>query len=181
MRRVHAEATWPESWKLSYAYDLEEVYGEATHRGYANAYRERRRHTLNLVTEALAPGSQILDIAAAQGNFSIALAEMGYRVTWNDLRAELADYVRMKHERGDLVFAPGNAFELTFDRPLRPESTSAAVWHDEDGAPLTTDIAIDGNDARRRESTVAEATRRRNRECDENDVRREGGAANAPA
>src|SRR5205085_10974422 len=80
MRRVHAEAAWPESWKLSYAYDLEEVYGEATHRGYANAYRERRRHTLNLVTEALAPGSQILDIAAAQGNFSIAHAEMGTRV-----------------------------------------------------------------------------------------------------
>jgi 2-polyprenyl-3-methyl-5-hydroxy-6-metoxy-1,4-benzoquinol methylase len=129
MRRVHGEATWPESWKLSYAYDLEEVYGEITHRGYAGAYRERRRHTLNLIAEVLPAGSRILDIAAAQGNFSIALAEMGYRVTWNDLRAELADYVRMKHERGDLVFAPGNAFDLAFDRPFDAVLVTEVIEH----------------------------------------------------
>ena len=40
------------------------------------------------------------------------MAEMGYVVTWNDLRAELVDYVRMKRETGDLSFAAGNAFEL---------------------------------------------------------------------
>src|SRR2546430_6013508 len=114
MRRVHAEATWPESWRLSYAYDLEEVYGEITHCGYAGAYRERRRHTLNLIAEVLPPGSLILDIAAAQGNFSIALAELGYRVTWNDLRGELADYVKLKHEKGQIDFAPGNVLEIRF-------------------------------------------------------------------
>jgi len=129
MRRVHAEATWPESWKLSYAYDLEEVYGEITHRGYAAAYRERRRHTLNLIAEVLPPGSRILDIAAAQGNFSIALAEMGYRVTWNDLRAELADYVRLKHERGDLAFAPGNAFDLAFEQPFDSVLATEIIEH----------------------------------------------------
>jgi 2-polyprenyl-6-hydroxyphenyl methylase/3-demethylubiquinone-9 3-methyltransferase len=129
MRRVHAEATWPESWKLSYAYDLEEVYGEITHRGYAAAYRERRRHTLNLIAEVLPPGSRILDIAAAQGNFSIALAEMGYRVTWNDLRAELADYVRLKHERGNLAFAPGNAFELAFEQPFDSVLATEIIEH----------------------------------------------------
>ena len=37
---------------------------------------------------------------------------MGYEVTWNDMRAELADYVRMKQERGTIHFAPGNAFDL---------------------------------------------------------------------
>jgi 2-polyprenyl-6-hydroxyphenyl methylase/3-demethylubiquinone-9 3-methyltransferase len=62
----------------------------------------------------LTPGARILDIAAAQGNFSITLAEMGYEVTWNDLRADLADYVRLKRERGEIHFAPGNAFELNF-------------------------------------------------------------------
>jgi 2-polyprenyl-6-hydroxyphenyl methylase/3-demethylubiquinone-9 3-methyltransferase len=129
MRRVRAEATWPESWRLSYAYDLEEVYGEITHRGYAGAYRERRRHTLNLIAEVLPPGSRILDIAAAQGNFSIALAEMGYRVTWNDLRAELADYVRLKHERGDLAFAPGNAFDLPFERAFDAVLATEIIEH----------------------------------------------------
>jgi 2-polyprenyl-6-hydroxyphenyl methylase/3-demethylubiquinone-9 3-methyltransferase len=54
----------------------------------------------------------VLDIAAAQGNFSIALAEIGYEMTWNDMRSELADYVRMKQEYGTIHFAPGNAFDL---------------------------------------------------------------------
>jgi 2-polyprenyl-6-hydroxyphenyl methylase/3-demethylubiquinone-9 3-methyltransferase len=64
--------------------------------------------------EVLSPGARVLDIAAAAGNFSLPLAEMGYDVTWNDLRADLVDYVRMKHEKGSLSFAPGNAFELSF-------------------------------------------------------------------
>jgi len=67
---------------------------------------------LKLITEVLPSGTRILDVAAAQGNFSLALAELGYDVTWNDLRAELADYVRLKHESGSISFAAGNAFEL---------------------------------------------------------------------
>lgn len=67
-----------------------------------------------MLTEVLSPGARVLDIAAAQGNFSLALAELGFDVTWNDLRAELADYVRLKYERGKIGYAPGNAFELDF-------------------------------------------------------------------
>lgn len=114
MKRVHLHPDWPDSWKYSYPYDLEEVYGESTVRGYAYAYEVRRNQTLHMLTEVLAPGARILDIAAAQGNFSLALAELGYHVTWNDLREDLADYVRLKHERGTIEFAPGNAFELKF-------------------------------------------------------------------
>jgi 2-polyprenyl-3-methyl-5-hydroxy-6-metoxy-1,4-benzoquinol methylase len=114
MKRVYIQENWPDTWKYSYPYDLEEVYGEITYRGYAYAYNNRRRHTLRLLTEVLAPGARILDIAAAQGNFSIALAEIGYHAVWNDLREDLADYVRLKHERGEISFAPGNAFELEF-------------------------------------------------------------------
>lgn len=116
MNRIHPEPQWPESWKTSYEYDLQEVYGEVANRGYCYAYQNRRRQTLRLLGEALPPGARILDIGAAQGNFSLALAEMGFEVTWNDLRAELADYVRLKHERGVLHFAPGDAFALQFPR-----------------------------------------------------------------
>ena len=69
---------------------------------------------MGLLTDVLEPGARVLDLAAAQGNFSLALAEMGYEVTWNDLRAELAEYVRLKHERGQIQFEPGNAFDLKF-------------------------------------------------------------------
>lgn len=129
MKRVHAEKEWPESWKYSYQYDLEEIYGEIRNPGYVYAYDNRRRHTLRLLTEVLEPGARILDIAAAQGNFSLALAEMGYKVTWNDLREDLAGYVRLKHERGEIQFAPGNAFELHFSQPFDAVVITEVIEH----------------------------------------------------
>jgi 2-polyprenyl-6-hydroxyphenyl methylase/3-demethylubiquinone-9 3-methyltransferase len=129
MKRVHIQESWPDSWKYSYPYDLEEVYGEITNRGYAYAYDNRRKQTIRLLTKVLTPGARILDIAAAQGNFSIALAEMGYNVTWNDLREDLADYVRLKHERGEIHFAPGNAFELNFPVPFDAVLITEIIEH----------------------------------------------------
>jgi 2-polyprenyl-6-hydroxyphenyl methylase/3-demethylubiquinone-9 3-methyltransferase len=114
VKRVYPREKWPLSWKQSYGYDRSEIYYEITCHGYFHAYRWRREKTLEFVTEALEPDAKILDIAAAQGNFSLALAEMGYDVTWNDLRAELADYVREKYDGGRITFTPGNAFELNF-------------------------------------------------------------------
>jgi 2-polyprenyl-6-hydroxyphenyl methylase/3-demethylubiquinone-9 3-methyltransferase len=115
MRQPSPSDDWPESWKLSYRHDLQEIFGAIDARGYAYAYAQRRRHTLELVGRAARPPARVLDIAAAQGNFSLALAEAGYEVTWNDLRADLIDYVSLKHDRGDLHFAPGNAFDLGLD------------------------------------------------------------------
>ena len=114
VKRIQPEPHWPPSWKESSFYDQSEIYGEISHHGYAYAYENRRRETLRLLTEVLSLGARILDVAAAQGNFSLALAELGFDVTWNDLRAELADYVRLKYERGKIEYASGNAFELTF-------------------------------------------------------------------
>src|SRR6202035_2929981 len=54
----------------------------------------------------------ILDLAAAPGNFTLYLAELGYRVVWNDLRAELADYVRQEYEFGHVEYKRGNIFDL---------------------------------------------------------------------
>lgn len=115
MRRVHPEETWPPSWRACYFYDLAEIYGEPDNLGYACAYTNRREQTLRLVDSILQPGVRVLDVAAGQGNFTLALAEKGYRVTWNDLRAELAGYVQRKHEAGEVSYAPGNVLELSFD------------------------------------------------------------------
>jgi 2-polyprenyl-3-methyl-5-hydroxy-6-metoxy-1,4-benzoquinol methylase len=118
MRTVTPEPSWPPSWRSSYQYDLLEIYGASHHRGYSYAYANRRKETLRLVQQGVPAGSDVLDVGAAQGNFSLALAELGYRVTWNDLRAELVDYVKLKHDFGSITFAPGNAFELEFSRPF---------------------------------------------------------------
>ncbi|HMO66874.1 MAG TPA: methyltransferase domain-containing protein [Verrucomicrobiota bacterium] len=114
MKRLSFDPSWPESWRYSFPYDELEVWGGLANRGYAYQYAERHRHALGLVARAHRPPARVLDIAGAQGNFTLALAEAGYEVTWNDLRADLEGYVRLKHERGTVHYAPGNAFELGF-------------------------------------------------------------------
>lgn len=115
MKKVTPEPNWPETWKYSYPYDLMEIYGDMTSPGYAYAYTNRMQHTLDFVRKIAKPGAKILDVAGAQGNFTLSLAELGYEVTWNDLRKELADYVKLKWEKGTINFVPGNVFELGFD------------------------------------------------------------------
>lgn len=115
MKKIEPQADWPESWKYSFPYDQEEIYDQVTNHGYAYAYRNRRESTIKMVQEVVPTGGRILDMAGAQGNFSLTLAELGYNVTWNDLREELVGYVKLKHEHGNIDFAPGNAFELEFD------------------------------------------------------------------
>ena len=60
LKRVDLDENWPASWKASYLYDLEEVYGQIKNRGYAYAYDRRRRATFSLVTEVLPPGARIV-------------------------------------------------------------------------------------------------------------------------
>lgn len=115
MNRLYLEQDWPDSWKRSFKFDLEEIYGVNSNRGYANAYRVRRDLTVRLLKTALPEGGSILDVAGAQGNFSLTLAEIGYDVTWNDLREDLAGYVRLKHTEGNVKYAPGNILNLTFN------------------------------------------------------------------
>ena len=114
MHQPIPKADWPTTWKASYEFDQEEVFGPLRNRGYAYAYDVRRRKTLQLLTRGLQAPARVLDVAAAQGNFTLSLAELGYQVTWNDLRVELVDYVKLKYEFGDIAYAPGNAFELNF-------------------------------------------------------------------
>lgn len=129
MKRVLFNEYWPASWKYSYQFDLQEVYGHVTSRGYAFAYRCRRDETLRLTTANLPIGSRILDVAAAQGNFSLTLAEMGYQVTWNDLREELAGYVQLKYERGKIDYVPGNILDLTFEQSFDAVLLTEIIEH----------------------------------------------------
>ena len=114
MKQLPFDPSWPDSWKVSHHYDALEQAATPPRTGYVYTYRERRRRTLELVQRAAAPPATVLDLAAGQGSFTLALAELGYDATWNDLRADLAGYVQLKYERGTVRYAPGNAFELGF-------------------------------------------------------------------
>jgi 2-polyprenyl-6-hydroxyphenyl methylase/3-demethylubiquinone-9 3-methyltransferase len=115
MKKLKEREDWTESWKYSYIYDLLEIYEYNNQSGYYYAYANRRKHTLELIQKVAKPGAKILDVAAAQGNFTLLLAEMGYDVTWNDLRGELIDYVKLKWEYGKIRYAQGDIFKLNFD------------------------------------------------------------------
>ena len=95
MKTVAPAADWPESWRHVYGFDRVEVFGDRSNPGHTCAYRTRARHLLEMADSVLAPGGRVLDLAAAQGNYTLRLAERGYDVTWNDLRAELAFQVSL--------------------------------------------------------------------------------------
>ena len=114
MKFLSPRDDWPDSWKMSYTYDLQEIYGKPDNLGYSYAYEQRFSITLNCIDQFLPPGSTIIDVAAGQGNFSLSLAERGFILTWNDLRDDLVEYVKLKYEKGTVNFIPGNAFELGF-------------------------------------------------------------------
>ena len=118
MKPLTESPTWPDSWRLSHSFDRLEIYGGPPRTGYAYAYRARTALTVELLQRLVPKGSRVLDVAAAQGNFTLTMAELGYEVTWNDFRSELADYVKAKHERGVVHYVPGNALELTFREPF---------------------------------------------------------------
>lgn len=129
MKKLKEKQDWHESWKYSYPYDLLEVYEGNKQTGYYFAYANRRKHTLQLIQKVAQPGAKILDVAAAQGNFSLLLAEMGYDVTWNDLRDELIDYVKLKWEYGNISYAPGNIFTLNFDNKFDVVLIAEVIEH----------------------------------------------------
>jgi 2-polyprenyl-3-methyl-5-hydroxy-6-metoxy-1,4-benzoquinol methylase len=114
MKTVTYSENWPESWKYCYKYDLLEIYGSKSIPGYRYAYHNRANAALQLVSEYLPVNgsTKILDVAGAQGNFSLKLAEKGYEVTWNDLREDLSGYVALKREVGEIKYRPGNVFDL---------------------------------------------------------------------
>ena len=131
MRPIERSTGWPESWELSYQFDQVEVYGHESRSGYATMYRCRREEVLDGVRRFVASGARILDVAAAQGNFTLTLAEAGYEVTWNDLRADLADYVKAKYERGVVHYRPGNVLELEVpaERPFDAVLMTEVIEH----------------------------------------------------
>ena len=117
-RRPTEAQDWPQTWRESYHYDRLEVWKEpadidGASVGYVYGYACRRQQTIEALLASCPPPARVLDLAAAQGNFTIALAGLGYKVTWNDLRPELIDYVRLKlPPEADVEFLAGNIFEL---------------------------------------------------------------------
>jgi 2-polyprenyl-6-hydroxyphenyl methylase/3-demethylubiquinone-9 3-methyltransferase len=114
MKLPERKDNWPQLWHDCYRYDLLEVFDNEGNAGYTYAYLNRYNAICNNVIKYMPGGCTILDVAAAQGNFTLHLAEEGYNMIWNDLRKDLIGYVQLKYENGDVEYRPGNVFELNF-------------------------------------------------------------------
>jgi 2-polyprenyl-6-hydroxyphenyl methylase/3-demethylubiquinone-9 3-methyltransferase len=78
-------------------------------------YQRRLKRTIELVRKYVRCPARVLDLGAAEGNFSLLLAQNGYQVTWNDYIASREGYVRLKITDENIDFLPGNVFELQPD------------------------------------------------------------------
>ncbi|MES2058574.1 MAG: methyltransferase domain-containing protein [Pseudomonadota bacterium] len=150
--RIEAGHNWPESWQVSHHHDDVEIWGGRSNPGYTKMYDLRRRRVLDALRSVASPGASLLDLAAAQGNYTLAAVAMGYRVTWNDLRADLIDYVKLKSPLADQIeFVPGNIFELgdtfagAFDVALALEVVEHVAHPDQFLAQLATVVKPGGH------------------------------------
>jgi 2-polyprenyl-3-methyl-5-hydroxy-6-metoxy-1,4-benzoquinol methylase len=98
---------------MSYEYDCLELWDTGRDPAYSEAYEERFRFAIESLSAFCPPPARVLDIAAAQGNFTIEVALRGYDAVWNDLRGDLQGYVEQKAPpSARLSFQVGNVFEL---------------------------------------------------------------------
>ncbi len=112
MRKPAYSDSWPDTWKVAYAYNEMELWGSRKNLGYTYAYLNRRSAIIDAVCGLLPSGSRILDVAAAHGNFTLPLAEKGYHMVWNDIRGELEGFVKLRYESGKVDYVTGNCFDL---------------------------------------------------------------------
>ncbi len=121
------DASWPAAWQTAYFYDRLEIGGAGEQVGYRLAYRRRVNLAIDLVRRAQIPPARVIDIGAAQGNLTLALAHKGYALTWNDIRPELADYVRLKYRAGSVEYRAGDAFNLPAESTFTPYDVAIAT------------------------------------------------------
>jgi len=92
-------------------HDRREIDNPDTHNWLRMMYRDRIFAMVDMVRRYFPDPSGVVvaDLGCAQGNTSLILAELGYRVLAVDLVEEFLDYSRLKHERGDIQWIKGNA------------------------------------------------------------------------
>lgn len=129
MRRPTPQADWSEDWRALYHYDLLEVFGSTADRVLTGMFKSRFRAITDLIEERVLPGATVLDVGAAQGNFTLHLAERGYRVTWNDIIGEREGYVALKYESGSVTYAAGNIQDLQLAEPVDAAVLTEVIEH----------------------------------------------------
>lgn len=95
-----------------YLIDQAQVWGELPRSVAFSGWCARTQPVIESVQRRLSLSANLIEVASSQGNLALTLADIGYQVTWNDLREELMGYVKLKDPDGRLKYLPGNLFDL---------------------------------------------------------------------
>jgi len=113
LKRLKYNSEWSEEFKRLWRNDYIQMWNPQLMPLEYIFYQYRLRLILRWVE--LIQARKILDIGAAQGNFSLLLAEKGCEVKMNDINQNYLEYAMLKYERGNLQSIPGNIMEMEFD------------------------------------------------------------------
>jgi 2-polyprenyl-3-methyl-5-hydroxy-6-metoxy-1,4-benzoquinol methylase len=126
----------PEKDKLSkeryqdlYNWDAREYFAKDRKDTQAIIYNGRLNKVIKTVRQLVPSGGKVLDIGCAQGNFSLLLAEAGYKVIGGDIDSEALEYARMKYELGDCTFMVLNGRKLPFKNKFDAIILSEVLEH----------------------------------------------------
>src|SRR3954470_4228087 len=100
MRRV-SETEVETEFERQYCWGDDERYLHNPNRRKASVFGHflRIEEVLRLV-KSYSPGPRVADLASAQGNFGLMLAEQGYDVTAVDIHPDFLRYAKKKHTHG---------------------------------------------------------------------------------
>lgn len=97
-------------------YDRREIDNPDSHDPLRLCYLDRIRRVIATIKRRV-PSSKdvkIADFGCSQGNISLTLAELGYKVYAVDIRSACIEYARLKHEKGEIKWIVNNIDDLSF-------------------------------------------------------------------
>lgn len=113
MRRVtEAELSSDFERKIPWGDDERHYYHPKKKKASVFSYFIRLEAVIDLVRRH-STGIRILDVACAQGNFALLLAEAGFDVTALDLSEEFLAYAKKKYSHGKIEFIHANIMDYT--------------------------------------------------------------------
>lgn len=97
-------------------YDKQEIDNPIKYHFTRLNYLDRIKTIISIIKKnlSLTEQSKIGDFACAQGNISLILAELGYKVFAIDINSTYLEYSKMKYEKGEIEWLTGNIDNLDF-------------------------------------------------------------------
>jgi len=99
-------------------YDLQEIDNVDSNSLSKINYINRLNKIIRIIKKHIPPSRhiKIADFGCGQGNLSLSLAELGYKVYAIDMREEFLEYSKAKYEKGEIEWIQSNIEDCNFEK-----------------------------------------------------------------